>query len=255
MNRIKLGRSICAETKAYIDAMSVKPSPAEIIMLDKCMRLIKDCGALGWLDGLYFLLGGVEQDTRINAKNPGTYNLTKINSPRFTVNGGWDANTNAGYLDTGFNPATAAGKFQQNKSCLGVGVLTAVAANPTIGNTGSGNSFVTPRSASDTFVGRMSSLGSSNVANTSIGLFTTSRATSALNRLFKNSGQVLSTAIASTTMASANIGILSDNSGSRYAAGMIVAFAFFGGSLTGGQVLQMYKAYQLYCAFYGVASA
>lgn len=255
MNRIKIGRAICTETKAYIDAMFIKPSPAEIIMLDKCIRLIKDCGALSQLDGLYFLLGGTDQGTRVNAKQPGTYNLTKINSPRFTVNGGWDANTNAGYLDTGFSPSTAGGRFAQNSSCLGVGVLTAVAANPTIGNTGTGNSFVTPRSASDTFVGRMSSLGSSNVANTGIGLFAVARAMPTIARLIKNGGQVLSTAISSTTLASSNINILSDNGGSRYAAGMKVSFAFFGGNLTGWQMLQMYKAYQTYCSFYGVSSS
>lgn len=252
-NALLYCRGVRPQTAAYIAAMAARPPDAEILVLNRAIAMIVDSGAFDNMDALYFLASSTDQASRINVISPGTYNLTKTNSPRFTANVGWDANSSSGYLDTGFNPATAGGKFTQNSACMGVSVSATAATNPAIGNTGTGNSFVTPVTVSNTFAGRLSSAGSSSSANTGIGFFSASRATSATIRLFKNADQLLSGAVPTNTLASSNIGILSDNSGGRYANGVTVTMAFFGRNLTGRQMLVMYQAYAVLAAFYGIA--
>lgn len=247
-------QAIDAATAAYINAMSAKPAAAEIIMLDNAIKSIKACGAWTALDGLVFLATGTDQGSRINARQPGVYDLVKINSPRFIAGQGWDSNNGAGYLDTGFNPATAAGRFTRNSACMGVSVSATAATNPAIGNTGTGNSFVTPVTVSNTFAGRLNSAGSSSSANTDIGLYAVARVSASVIRLFKNGNQVLNASVPTTTPASANIGILSENGGGRYAIGVRVTFAWWGGNLTGRQVMEMQKIYAAYAAFYGIAT-
>lgn len=247
-------QSIDTATAAYINAMSAKPAAAEIIMLDNAIKSIKACGAWLALDGLVFLATGTDHDSRINVRQPGMYDLVKVNSPRFIAGQGWDSNAGAGYLDTQFNPVTAAGRFAQNNASMGIAVSTNAAANPVMGNTGSGNAFITVRSGTDTFTGRLSSLGSSNVANTDIGLYAVARVSASVIRLFKNGNQVLNASVPTTTPASASIGILSENGGGRYAIGVRATFAWWGGNLTGRQVMEMQKIYAAYAAFYGIAT-
>lgn len=248
-------RGIEAETAIYLAALVTHLSDAEIQMIDRIIKRLKRCGAWSLLDFLNFLVTGTDADSRINVRQPGTYNLIKVNSPLFIPGVGWNSNGSSGYLDTGFNPASAAGRFAQNSSCLGIGISTIAQANPVIGNTGTGNSFLTPQSGSNTFTARLNSLGSSNAANTSIGLFAISRLVASTILMFKNGGLFLASAVPSTTMASSNIGILSDNSGGRYSSGMTATFAFAGAGLSGMQMQEIYRAYQEYCAFYGIATS
>jgi len=243
--------AIRPQTAAYIAAMTTRPADDEILAIDSAIRLIVDTGAFAKLDGLYFLASATDQASRINIINPGTYNLTKINSPRFTANAGWDANGGAGYLDTGFNPSTAGGKFTQNSACIGIAVSVAAQTNPVFGNIGTGSSFLTARSAGDTFACRLNSVGSNNVASSSNGFFAASRASSTTVRGFKNANQVISATNATITPPSASLGILSDNGGARYALGTTVTFAFMGANLTGRQMLAMYQAYQILANYYG----
>lgn len=247
-------RSIDAATAAYIAALSVRPTDAEIIAINRLVRAFKDCGAWSNLDAIYPLLGSVENDSKVNLKTPGTYNLTKVNSPVFTANAGWRSN-NAGYLDSGFNVSTSGGLLTQNNACLGVCVAQdLLSAGGLMGFANSG--LIIPRNASNNFLSRLCNVSSANTAASGAGLHAVTRGSSAAIRQWRRGDFVLQTSIASTTLPSSTVTLLTGNNGASTSLDTLnVTFAFFGANLTGRQILAINNAYAAYAAFYGVSSS
>lgn len=251
-NRLMLGRRITSETVAYIDAMSIRPGRDEIIMLDRIIKRLIDCGAWGLLDCVYFLATGTDADSRINAKNPGTYNLTKVNSPIFASSSGWRSNS-AGYLDSGFNPSTAGGRYTQNIACIGISVSIDVVSAGAIGYGSS--ALIIPHNGSN-FQARINNAGSGNVAYSGIGLHAASRNGVTTLTQWRRGDKVMDTLVNSAAMSNANMCILTGNNGSSLsAASLVVNFAFWGAALNGVQQLEMQRAYAEYAAFYGIATS
>lgn len=245
---------IDSATATYIAALSVRPTDAEIIAINRLVRALKDCGAWSKLDAIYPLLGSVENDSKVNLKAPGTYNLTKINSPVFTANAGWSSN-NAGYLDSGFNVSTSGGLLTQNNACIAAAVSQdAISVGGVIGFASSG--LLAPRSPSNNFLGRLGSVSSANTAASGAGLHIVTRGSSAAIRQWRRGDFVLQTSIASTTLPSSTVTLLTGNNGATPSLSTLnVTFAFFGANLTGRQILAINNAYAAYASFYGVSSS
>ena len=246
-------RSIDTATAAYIAALSVRPSSSEILNLNQLVRSLKDCGAWGKLDAIYPLLGGVEADSRVNLKTPGTYNLTKINSPIFTANAGWRSN-NAGYLDTNYNVSTAGGMFARNDASIGVCVSQDVASGGGMIGYAS-NALLIPRNVSNNFLGRLNNTGSISISASGIGLHAVTRSVSASLIQWRRGNFLQTASVASAALPSSNMLLLTGNGSTVAESSINLTFAFFGAALTGRQMLAVNQAYAAYAAFYGVASS
>jgi len=69
-------------------------------------------------DILYFLQAYDSATARINWKSPGTFNMTAVNSPTFTKDGGFTGNATSAYLATAYTPDGNL-NYQQDNACLG----------------------------------------------------------------------------------------------------------------------------------------
>ena len=246
--------SIDSATATYIAALSVRPTDAEIIAINRLVRAFKDCGAWSNLDAIYPLLGSVENDSKVNLKTPGTYNLTKVNSPVFTANTGWRSN-NAGYLDSGFNVSTPGGLLTQNNACIAAAVSQdAISGGGVIGFASSG--LLIPRNSSNNFLGRLGSVISANTAASGLGLHLLTRANSSVINHWRRGNFVTATNISSSALPSSTVTLLTGNNGATPSLSTLnVTFAFFGANLTGRQILAINNAYAAYASFYGVSSS
>ena len=241
-----------AETVAYLAAMSNQPTASRRAHINAFIRGLKHDGVLARLDLLYLLAGHDDQATRVNIITPGSYTITKINSPRFTTDGGWDSNAAAGYLDTGFNASTAVGrKIAQNDSSVGVSVLVDV--NDSTSNfmvIGAGTTRFNPRTANLT---RSRLTGSADVtsANTNgKGFWSLSRAASTGYDLRKNNAAVSSPT--DTSAAPSNLNVLLLSLAGANLSGKTIGMAFVGQSISAARSDALRDRYNTYCAAIGV---
>ena len=109
--RRMMSPSYLPEAKALFSAMTLQPSGARKSLIDRTIRSLKAGGVWSALDALYVTAAHDEQAAKINWKDPGTYDLTAVNSPTFTTDRGFAGDGSTSYLKTGFNPATAGGNF------------------------------------------------------------------------------------------------------------------------------------------------
>lgn len=112
---------------ALIARMSVAPDMGRSGLIDGLVRALKGAGVWGKLDALYLLAAHDAQAARLNWVSA-SYGLSVSGSPGFTADRGFTGDGNAAYLDSGFNPATAGGRFAQNDAHMGVWIGTDVAS-------------------------------------------------------------------------------------------------------------------------------
>lgn len=241
--------AIDSATSTYIAALSVRPTDSEIVNINRFVRALKDAGIWGSLDGLYIFRGGNEADSKINLKNPGQYNLTKVNSPVFTPNVGWKSNL-GGYLDTNYNVSAAGGNYKQNSASLGVVVSVDAVSSSVIGI--SGSSLIVPRNSTGNFQARLNNVLSTQTTYNGVGLHAAVRTSSSSIRLYRRNALVTTASTTSSALVNQTINILSGNNGASLSnINLYVNMAFFGGDLSGRQMLALSKAYSDYDSFYG----
>ncbi|GLK67000.1 hypothetical protein [Hansschlegelia plantiphila] len=102
-----------------IDRMTVKPSAERATALRWAVARLQMAGVWDKLDALYFLAAHDEQAAYLNLRQD-AFDLTKVGSGGWTADRGWQGDGATNYLDTGFTPSTAGGKFALNDALLGV---------------------------------------------------------------------------------------------------------------------------------------
>lgn len=112
---------------ALIARMSPAPDMARAGLMDTLVRALKGAGVWAKLDALYLLAAHDAQAARLNWVSA-SYGLSVSGAPGFTVDRGYTGDGSAAYLDSGFNAATAGGRFAQNDAHMGVWVGTDVAS-------------------------------------------------------------------------------------------------------------------------------
>jgi hypothetical protein len=92
------------EAQTLFDAMTVEPSEARKAVINAAIIALQAADVWDRLDVIYFMAAHDEQASRLNWKNPGTFTLSAVNSPIFTVDRGW-ISVEAGerYLSTGIS--------------------------------------------------------------------------------------------------------------------------------------------------------
>jgi hypothetical protein len=139
-------------------------------------------------------------DSRINWKNPGTFNLAAVNSPTHG-NGYWQGDGSSSRLRTGYTPSTHGVKYLQDDASLWMWSLTSdLLTIVDIGNSQlSPFSLVWCRFTGDIVIGRVNN--STNVVGSSItdgsGLICVQRRGAIDARIFKNGTQLGTNATAS----------------------------------------------------------
>lgn len=106
------------ETQALIEAMTTVPKRSRTFLIDDAVTALKEGGIWSKLDVLYVLAAHDSQAARVNWVGPGNFTLVEHDTLVFAANVGYTGS--AGYLSSGFIPATHATKATVSSACGGV---------------------------------------------------------------------------------------------------------------------------------------
>jgi hypothetical protein len=114
------GLAVVDETQAILTALSAPPADAFKVAIDDAVRALIYRGIWSDLDVLQVYASQAHADALINWKAPGTFSATLAGTNVFTAYQGIAGNGTTGYINTGFNPTSAAGKYALNDAHFGL---------------------------------------------------------------------------------------------------------------------------------------
>ena len=202
-----------AESTAYFAAMTVQPDATRKGVIDALISGLKSDGLWAKLDLLYLLGAHDAQAARLNVKNPGTNNLSAVNSPTFTTDRGYAGDAVSAYLDTGMaQNATVQATQNSHSQHFGIQAKHAAAnSQHYIGTTaaGSPNLVRIDRTGSEMLYVRANN-GSEQMASSAVeGVFSSSRTSATGFKVYRGGSVTLNdTTSASVARISANITLL-----------------------------------------------
>jgi len=243
-----------AEAAALVARFTTPPTNARKLLIDNLVGALKTANVWTKLDAFYVLAAADSQAARRNWIAD-LYNLTEVNAPTFTADLGYTGNGTTAYLDSGFNPTTApAAKFVQDSNHLGIWSRTnldnAGSPSPEIGNAQS--RCQRQAAVSGAAQGRPNSAGTVTIATGGFpGHTMYSRTAAGIWEGYAQGVDAGGGTDASTALTSANLYILSSNTG---AFGLNQdAAAHWGSGFTAGEAASMFSAIQTYLQAIGAA--
>jgi hypothetical protein len=230
---------------ARMTALGDTPNSTREGFLVKFIDAVRTNGGLTKLDLLYLLVGHGSAATRVNFAQPGTYDLSLVNTPTFTTDGGWTSAATS-YLSSGFNPSSAAGrKMSQNDNSFGAAVLTdASDSNNVKAVAGVANMRTMPRRSTGgdwIIYGGSTTVQTPIAANTGKGLYGYSRSASNVFTPNKNGVALTNISSTSTTPTNATFNVLTSD-GTNLTAKQ-TALVFAGAALTDLEMTGLWDAY------------
>lgn len=97
------GRRYLADTQSLVAAMTVAPNIELLDKIDIFISRARQIGVWDKLAAFYYFPVHDRQASRLNWKNPSSYQLTEINAPEWVAYRGFNPGaSNQGHLDTGF---------------------------------------------------------------------------------------------------------------------------------------------------------
>lgn len=114
-NPVLSGPKFLPETTALVARFTTPPSALRKQQINTLIGSLKTAGVWAKLDALYIMAAADAQAARRNWVAD-AFNPTAVSSPSFTADRGYNGDGAASRLDTGFNPATAGGKFSLNSA-------------------------------------------------------------------------------------------------------------------------------------------
>ncbi|MDF7777415.1 hypothetical protein P1X14_19315 [Sphingomonas sp. AOB5] len=241
---------------ALIARMSVAPDGARVGVIDTLVRALKTAGVWAKLDALYLLAAHDAQAARLNWISS-SYGLSVSGVPAFTVDRGYTGDGSAAYLDSGFNPVTAGGKFAQNDAHMSVWTGTDV-ANSMQFDLGTARAGINARRASVAAARIYANIGSADELAlspaTSIGWTCWVRNGSAAYSAVRNGGTPTSIVQASNALLSLPFYILAQSIAGPAASAHTtrrVQAACWGGQLSAGEMGALYGALAAYMTAIG----
>ena len=243
-----------AEAETVFAAFTTPPTTARAILINDCITSMITTGVWSKLDFLHIYAAADSQASLINWKAPGTFNATVPFGIAFTADRGCDT-TGGLYINTGFNPVTAAGQFTQNSAHLGVWSLTsAQTTGIDIGariSSSSKQNLIQTRNTTDQMFARLNVDASPSVSGfvtDAKGHFTVRRSASNAWSLFKNATLLNSGVDASVAPASLNfyVGGVNLNGSFASAATKLYAADHAGASLNNTEMTNLYNALLTY---------
>ncbi len=244
------------ESKTLFRNMTTPPDSARKRIINALIKRLKGDGAWNLLDTLWLYAAHDQQASRLNWKNPGTFTITEVNSPTWTINQGYTGNGTNMYLNTNWNPSTNGVNYVLNSGAFGLYGRLSMSANTNAEggalDASSRGPAILSRFTADVFRGRINTVTNTTAANTNTqGLFATARTASNSQDIYKNGVLQANSTAASSVVPSVNLFFLAYN-GNGTATGFSVqqiSFAFSGsGSIN---QLLLYNAVQQYMTSLG----
>ncbi|WP_119275150.1 hypothetical protein [Taklimakanibacter deserti] len=167
-NKINLFQYDAASTALFARFLA-QPTYTHKKRIDIFIKALK-AGANAWgsLDAIYGIAGHDAQGAQRNWKAD-AFNLTVAGAPVFTAFQGYETDGIDDELDTGFNPSTSGGLFQQNSGALGIFNLRDAQFTNSIAGffDGTRGTTINPRTASNVATARVNQTGATTgvVAN------------------------------------------------------------------------------------------
>lgn len=230
-----------AATTALVARMTTAPTTKHRRAINRLIVALKASGAWAAMDALYVLAAQDEPEAKLNWIAD-AYNLTETGSVTFDAYEGYTPDGSTTFLDTGFNPVTAGGKFTQNDAHLGSWCLTnnlnGASASNDIGNERSrigvitGTMFIRPNLTSPKGTGSLATH------------VTWVRTASNVWRFYSGGVDVQGGTDASNSLTSYNFGI--GRTGAAAFGVNQAAIVHFGSSLTAPQVASAHAAFRAY---------
>lgn len=233
------------------------PSVAQRTKQNQLVLDLKGYGIWTLLDVFYnFATDGDSDFATLNWKAPSSYQVTKVNSPTFTNNQGFDFNGTTQYLNTNWAPGTNGINYTQNSASIGLWIndggvnLNRIDIGCSNNADGITNSVVI--NSSDAAV-QLNTRINDNTTHTiaiasSLGLSMAQRRASNDKRSWKNGAQVGTTqTTASTTPPTVNLflGASNGNGTATLFASREISMVFAGASLSGSES-NLYTAWNTY---------
>ncbi|WP_338717021.1 hypothetical protein V8951_18430 [Raoultella ornithinolytica] len=233
------------ETTALLARMTMQPTEIQKAALNRLYYDLKQTGILAKLDGLWLGINTSRADARLNLAGS-TLPLTENGTVLFNPSSGWTFN-NASWLDTGFNPSTAGGKFAQNSASFGVLVASAVNSGVFMGAYDGSNGLSISRTG-NTLNARVNnnSLISGAIAPSGTTLFSASRTGDAVASLYSGSKLIASSSDASLALVNSVVSIGRASAETGWYTAANIAAAFIGSGLSEAEIFSLNDAIQRY---------
>jgi predicted secreted protein len=232
------------------NAFTTPPSAARQALIQTCVGSLISAGVWTKLDALHVTAAADSQAALVNWKQPGTFNATTVNAPTFTTDLGFTGNGTTSYVDSGFNPVTAAGNFAQNSACTFGYVATNLTTCVLIGTVSSQKNILFPRSAGNLSARVNATATALAVASAdSTGFWSATRSGASASEAYLNGVSVDTDPGASLAMSSENLFYM--RNASTYTP-TVVACGGAGAHLSAAEQTALYNALRTYLTGVGV---
>jgi hypothetical protein len=240
----------CAQANTYIAALTAPTTPEKNAYTAAICGMVAD-GTFALLDGLYIEANTSAANARVNAVNPGTFNLVGHGSCTFTADQGFTGDGTTCYNDPVFVPSTAGGHMTLNSASYGVCVLnsrtTPSSTSQAYGGQGvsaTDRTYFYPLFASVISAGALNDAGGGGASNATNaqGSWIASRTLSSGAQNYLNGSPITSTAIVSSALPAATVVQMAGNNNGTLAnwTSDQHGYWFFGAGLTQAQVTSIY---------------
>lgn len=237
---VSAGGTVSGAQKAYVQAL---------------VGSLKASGVWASLDRLW--LFAAENSTQALIDLVTRTTATAVNSPTFIANQGYTGNGTTSYVNTGFTPSTAGGKFVQNSASLGAWVVTAPTTTAGIecgSEVGAPFTEIGVRFTSVNYRYDINSTASAAAAhgNNWTGAFHVQRTGASALALYRNGTSVATDASASTTLNTGALSFLAHSAGAAPSTAQI-GMGWIGASMSVPQLAGLYAAQRAYMTAVGIA--
>lgn len=235
------------ETTDLFARMLTRPVRSRRILINSLIKSLKTANVWSKLDTLYVIAAHHAQAARLNWIGP-VYDLVTVNTPTFTVDRGYQGNASSSYVNTGFTPSTANGKYTLNAASFGLWSLTAApapAGQMDMGTEAVNRADIRCAKAEGDAIAAANALTQFSVASLDgSGFFSVSRTAADATTLRRNQVQLTSSAIAAVALPAAPF-LLGARDAAAFGARQNAA-AFIGGALSIGEQDALYSALLAY---------
>jgi hypothetical protein len=244
------------ETNTLLAALSGTYDDTRKTAINTLIAGLKTDGLWSILDVLC-IAGLNSSDSLINWKTPGTFNSSVVNSPNFVADRGFTSDTSTSrYINTNYNPTSAAGNYTQNSASIGFYSRTNMADTTVdIGaGTGSNRASILSRRSDNACFWRINDSNEVNTSNSSSqGLILISRTSSSSRILYRDGSQLGTNSTTSAGIPSDTFYVGANNfAGSPQSiASRQYAMWFMSGGLSGTNVSNFYNRIQTYMTAIG----
>lgn len=119
------GSAYEAESEAIFAAFTTPADTTRKGHINTCVAALKTAGVWALTDNLYVLAAAAADQALINWKNPGTFDLTAVNTPTFVADQGYTSDGSTSYLDSAWDPGTNGVQYTQDSAHIGAYARTA----------------------------------------------------------------------------------------------------------------------------------